>query len=725
MSEALTNKQQKALQNDPVFRKEQEKLSETYKKLLELRDELNHRLEVTHKEAAKDLHDMSEEITQDYGSDDETMETLAAIETLNSVIDSYNQAHDFDVEKLRRVMVLLRQPYFAKVTLKMHPDHPPRDIYIGVAGVMDKDSRPLIVDWRSPVAETYYNQENGKTSYEVNGKRHDVELLLRRQFDLTEDKLNMYFDTTVAIEDALLLKALKSHHTEKLQAITATIQKEQNAVVRHSDIPALIVDGIAGSGKTSVMLQRIAYLFYQQRETLKADQVYLFTPNNVFQSYIDTVLPSLGESNPQSFTWRNFIESQGITDRANGRDTDPAELKKMETTVKGLTLEPDDLRGISVGDVQLIKASQVKNAFAKFPRTPLGPRLIAMVKDVLHERLETRLTNLSRDEGVHEEMLGADIEDQIAVFGEPINPVDEADTTRLARLYVDHKYSDVHDLIETAGWLRIDRIGQRLLGHQLNAAEYLYLRSLITGAGDRNARYVMVDEVQDYSPAQLMVMARYFSNAHFMLLGDARQSIFEGSASFDQLEQILKDAGITKKDADIKRLKLLTSYRSTPEITNLFMSLYERNEAIQTHSVQCKGVAAKLLVTKDADTYLDTLRELVEGQREEDGLTAIVTDDRARAHWIGKQLGKSVRVLEDTDILPLSGVVVMDLAMAKGLEFDTVIVPDVQASVYEATPRYRRRLYTAISRAMHKVVLVSQGKPTSMLEGSPVEKENL
>ena len=102
-----------------------------------------------------------------------------------------------------------------------------------------------------------------------------------------------------------------------------------------------------------------------------------------------------------------------------------------------------------------------------------------------------------------------------------------------------------------------------------------------------------------------------------------------------------------------------------------------------------------------------------------------MTDDRARAHWIGKQLGKSVRVLEDKDILPLSGVVVMDLAMAKGLEFDTVIVPDVQASVYEATPRYRRRRYTAISRAMHKVVLVSQGEPTSMLEGSPVEKENL
>ena len=174
-------------------------------------------------------------------------------------------------------LLLLRQPYFAKVTLEMRPGRPPRDVYIGAAGMTDEHKRPLIVDWRSPVAETYYNQEMGPTSYQVDGRTRTVDLLLRRQFDITRDVLNSYFDTTVAIEDSLLLGALKKHHSEKLAAITATIQREQNAVIRHEDVPVLLVSGIAGSGKTSVLLQRVAYLFYHERKTLSADQIFLFT----------------------------------------------------------------------------------------------------------------------------------------------------------------------------------------------------------------------------------------------------------------------------------------------------------------------------------------------------------------------------------------------------------------------------------------------------------------
>ena len=286
------------MEHDQIFQEEQRHLSDIYAQLVSMRDDLTEELETSHKGIAQDLIDMSEEVRLDFVGADETMETLAAIETLNSVIDTYNQYHDFTVDKLRRILLLLMQPYFAKVRLQMRPGRPARDVYIGSAGVTDEARRPLIVDWRGPVAETYYNQEMGPTSYVVDGRTRTVNLELRRQFDITQDVLNMYFDTTVAIEDSLLLGALRRHHSEKLQAITATIQREQNAVVRHEDVPALLVSGIAGSGKTSVLLQRIAYLFYRERETLRPDQVYLFTPNSVFEHYIDTVLPSLGESNP-------------------------------------------------------------------------------------------------------------------------------------------------------------------------------------------------------------------------------------------------------------------------------------------------------------------------------------------------------------------------------------------------------------------------------------------
>ena len=327
---------------DEIFEAEQAHLDETYAKLLRIRDELTQEIEVTHASARQDLIDMSEEIRPDYGGDDEAMETLAAIETLNAVIDAYNQHHDFTLEKLRDVLLLLRQPYFAKVRLKMRPGRPPRDVYIGTTGMTDESSLPFIVDWRSPVAETYYNQEMGPTSYTVDGKVRNVELLLRRQFDITLNKLNMYFDTTVAIEDSLLLGALKRHHTEKLQAITATIQREQNEVVRHEDVPVLLVSGIAGSGKTSVLLQRIAFLLYRERKSLDASQVYLFTPNSVFEHYIDTVLPTLGESNPNTLTWDSFLAELGLGNRGSGADGDPARLARIDAALPDLVIDPSD-----------------------------------------------------------------------------------------------------------------------------------------------------------------------------------------------------------------------------------------------------------------------------------------------------------------------------------------------------------------------------------------------
>ena len=152
--------------DDPIFQQEQAHLSELYAQLLKIRDDISQDLETNHAGAKQDLIDMSEEVRLDFGGADETIETLAAIETLNSIIDAYNQYHDFNVDKLRRVMLLLMQPYFAKVTLEMRPGRPPRDVYIGAAGMTDERSRPLVVDWRSPVAETYYNQEMGPTSYQ-------------------------------------------------------------------------------------------------------------------------------------------------------------------------------------------------------------------------------------------------------------------------------------------------------------------------------------------------------------------------------------------------------------------------------------------------------------------------------------------------------------------------------------------------------------------------------
>lgn len=694
---------------DPIFAAEQAHLSELYAKLLKIRDDISQDLESNHKGAKQDLIEMSEEVRLDFGGADETIETLAAIETLNSIIDAYNQYHDFNVDKLRRVMLLLMQPYFAKVTLEMRPGRPPRDVYIGAAGITDERSRPLVVDWRSPVAETYYNQQMGPTSYQVDGKTRTVNLTLRRQFDIVRDTLNGCFDTTVAIEDSLLLAALKKHHTEKLQAITATIQREQNEVVRHEDVPVLLVNGIAGSGKTSVLLQRIAFLLYQERKTLDPSQVWLFSPNDVFESYIDTVLPSMGESNPQTVTWRDFVAAQGAGERDLGLATTPETLRRMDEAARELVLEPDDLREIRLGDETLLKASQVRSAVEKFAEFDVGPRFTALVKEELHDRLNRRLAQMARNDDVQEEMLGLDVERQYEIFGETLSPDDEDETVAYAKRYVEHLYEDAHEKIEGLAWLRFDRIGMRLLGQSaLSATEWLYLRLIFTGIGSRDARFVMVDEVQDYTEAQLMVLARFFSRAHFLLLGDEHQAIYEGTATFARIAEIFRAS-----HGSVDECRLLTSYRSSPEITELFCGLLEPDERRRLTSVQRAGVEPVIRAFEEKDAYLEALRAAVAEPGE--GLTAIVAESDARVSWLAKQLGDTVMVIRGGMSLPAEGVVLLPLRVAKGLEFDHVIVPDAQAEVYPDTPLARRRLYTALSRAMHRVTVLAQGPITPML----------
>lgn len=699
--------------NDPVFDEEQAHLKELYAKLLRMRDDIAADLESNHAGARQDLLDMSEEVRLDFGGADETMETLAAIETLNSVIDAYNQYHDFNVEKLRRVVLLLMQPYFAKVRLQMRPGRPARDVYIGAAGMTDEHSIPLVVDWRSPVAETYYNQEMGPTSYEVDGRKRTVNLELRRQFDIVRDKLNMYFDTTVAIEDSLLLGALKRHHSEKLQAITATIQREQNLIVRHEDVPVMLVNGIAGSGKTSVLLQRIAFLLYRERKTLDPDQVYLFTPNNVFERYIDTVLPSMGEANPQVFTWRDFAEAQGAGNRDAGEKCSPEQLGRIEEAVRDLAIEEADVREIRMDDTVLLKASQVEGAVRKFERFGAGSRFCALVKDELHERLNRRFAQMAKDDEVQEEVLGFDVDEQVHWFGETVSPEDEAACADLARRYVEQRYAEAHERIDDLSWLRFDRIGMRLLGQPaLSATEWIYLRLCITGAGDKNARYVMVDEVQDYTVAQLMVLARHFSRAHFLLLGDEHQAIFEGTATFAQMREVFEAT-----HGQVEECRLLTSYRSSPEITAMFTSLLDPDEQMRLTSVHRGGVApvVREFAADDVDGYVAELRRIAEGAADAEGLTAIVTESDPRCGWLAKQLEDRVEVLGKDSDLPKSGVVLLPLRVAKGLEFDEVVIPDAQAEAYPDTPLARRRLYTAISRAMHRVTVLSQGPMTPLL----------
>ena len=697
---------------DPVFVEEQQHLTDTYRKLQDIERSLAAQLEKSLAEALADKENMLDDLAMDFGNG-VNLETYVEFEAMHQVIDAYNQTNDLRETELKKAQLLQHRPYFAKVTLQFDPAAAPRDVYIGAAGMTDEKQRHFIIDWRSPVAEVYYNQENGHTSYKANGRVIEVDLKLRRQFDIEHDRLNAYFDTTVAIQDPLLLKSLKRERGGKLKDITTTIQKEQNTVIRHEDVPALLVAGIAGSGKTSVLLQRIAYLFYRQRENLNPSDVYLISPNEVFAHYIDNVLPDMGESNPVTITWDTFVKRLGLGDRGLGQDAAGRSLRAIDERIAGFAFDSRDFADIRIDDERVISAGQVRGVVQRFAkRIPAGPRLAALVEEELEEKIYQRARRLAADEEVQEMVLDLGTEDIYRIFGGPIHPETEKDFRDCALKYLDDRYQAALEAVHDGRWLRIDRIGMRMLGKQtLSAVEYLYLKMALTGAGNRHARYVMVDEVQDYTPAQLMVLARYFKNAHFLMLGDENQAIKPGTASFADVRAVFE-----RLRGGVAECQLNTSYRSSPEITALFAGLMEDGARMQVSSVQRPGTAPVVAAYADAADYGQALRAEIAEARARGGLTAVVAANPDQVKAIAALLGDEAPVVLDRNAtLPAQGVVLMDLPLAKGIEFDEVIVPDAQAGIYGDDAASRHRLYTAISRATQKVVVLAHGELAPLL----------
>ena len=676
---------------DRVFTEEQNHLTQVYKKLEDMENSLEVKVHQMKDKASDEKKDIRDNLTLNFDSGTDTMETYIEFEVMNHVIDSYNIENAAAEARLANVRQLLKAPYFARVTLQFPEEDESEDYYIGSTSVSENGYDQLVIDWRSPIAETYYNQENGHTSYQVEGRTIPVELLLRRQFDLKRNKLNSYFDTQIAIEDPMLLKSLSGSRTQQLQAITATIQKEQNEVIRYPDVPVLLVNGIAGSGKTSVLLQRIAYLFFRQRKTLRPEDVYLMTLNQVFQQYISGVLPDLGERNPNTITWHGFLDMAGVPARESGFHTDVRNLLEIDRRLPELKLEKGDFRAVRQGNTTLLGPAAIASVADEFKHIPAGIRLI----QVMIDELESRAKQAARSKDTTEEG------DSIAP------PEDEKESNR-----IQSRFGGAFSMIRKCAWLNIDSIGHRLLGKDsLNSAEWLYLKMALTGAGDRNAKYVMIDEVQDYSMAQLMVMERYFSAARFMLLGDEFQAIRKGTASFADIHAFFEAKGKT-----VTELPLMTSYRSSPEITDRFTRLMHGERKILARSVQRQGSAPVIYQTSGRTEYITAVRNAINHQKRQ-GLTAVICSCKASQDKLLSILGEEApMVIRRNESLPEEGVFCIELRLAKGLEFDTVIIPDADEKNYPADELSRHKLYTAISRATLQLEIYAEEKLTSLLE---------
>jgi len=362
-----------------------------------------------------------EEVTVNTSNNEDFEETFYSIKQQEALLSERERSHRLRTQQWRNMKRLLPSPYFGRFDFKEDGLGFTEQIYIGVASFVDTDGLSfLIYDWRTPVASMYYDYSPGAASYDTPGGRVTGKMEQKRQYQIRAGQLRNVIDTSLTIGDELLQQALGQGADAQMKSIVATIQKEQNAIIREDGSRMLIVQGAAGSGKTSAALQRVAYLLYKHRDKLKADQIVLFSPNPMFNSYVSTVLPELGEENMQQATFQEYLE-QGIGSAL--RIEDPfdqieyvlteqaapeyrARLKGIEYKASVTYLETlrsysqwlerkgMKFRGIRFRDRDLITAEQMREQFYGYdPSMRLANRVI-----LLQEWLLKELAQLERKE---------------------------------------------------------------------------------------------------------------------------------------------------------------------------------------------------------------------------------------------------------------------------------------------------------------------------------------
>ena len=295
--------------NAEDWKQEQERLDMVTEKLQARIAELEPEVAGLHGQVTDIRKQFWEEVTVNTSTDEDFEETFYSIRQQEAILSERERSHRQRVQQWKNMKRLLSSPYFGRIDFQEDGLGFTEKVYIGVASFVDSDGMEFLVyDWRTPIASMYYDYSPGEAGYDTPGGYVSGKMKLKRQYQIREGQLHNVFDTSLTIGDELLQQVLGKGADNQMKSIVATIQKEQNAIIREDKSRMLIVQGAAGSGKTSAALQRVAYLLYKHRERLKADQIVLFSPNPMFNSYVSTVLPELGEENMQQTTFQEYLD---------------------------------------------------------------------------------------------------------------------------------------------------------------------------------------------------------------------------------------------------------------------------------------------------------------------------------------------------------------------------------------------------------------------------------
>lgn len=599
-------------------------------------------------------------------------------------------ANEENRKKRRRLKRMLDSPFFGSVDFRYEGESTPEAFYIGIGNFAGRvGGVPLIYDWRAPVSSLFYDYDRGEASYEAPGGRMDGEITSKWQYKIRGGRLAYELESDTKIDDDILKQELSGNSDTQLKNIVRTIQKEQNEIIRNTKDRILVIQGAAGSGKTSVALHRIAYLLYHDRGNLKSSNILVLSPNSVFSDYISHVLPELGEENIQEmsfdlFAYRNLRDVAGdcedrygyIERRINGADSEHGEWKQSEQyvrAVEGFLIDLED-RLVDFDDMEYrgvrMRAEEMLRLFYdKFPDVPLLSRMDAVMEYFIDE-IETLRNKTLR-------------EDELELIRE-----------RFRKLYVTTDIYEIYNwLLEDCGLppLPYAPKEQRVLEYE-DVYPILYLKQRLLKGGSRsNIRHLVIDEMQDYTYLQYVILQRMFS-CKMTILGDRAQTI-DGSKA-DVQKFLPKIFG-----KDICRIELNKSYRNTAEISAYAarISGVSGIEYLQRHG---KAVTERVLesIAALADQVAAHLNVGEDGFETAAVLTMTEKEAKQCYELLKERLADVSYIDRDSSAFE-KGLTVTTYYQAKGLEFDQVFV----AGGSRENPFFRQFCYISATRALHEL----------------------
>ena len=593
--------------------------------------------------------------------------------------------------KLRRIE---NKPYFASIVFK-DDEGEIYNIYMSLTYLKDKDSNNILYDWRSPICSLFYDYETGPCSYKAPGGIITGVLKRKRQYKIENKKLKGVFDNSLNINDEVLQEVLAEESSDKMKNVVNTIQQEQNKVIRNLEDNNLIVQGIAGSGKTTVALHRIAFLLYQLKD-LNSNNILIFSPNNIFTEYISDVLPSLGESNTLQTTFADYMSSF-ITEYEEVEDyTDFVSryYSYQETNPELVEYKQSDK---IIDDLDAFIENYIENAMflSNFKEGENHVILKDDLNEMLHDRYE-KLPLYERLEEMADKLSsnyykGSDKKKKTFLKLMEENSNFKKNYKKLLKEFYLSEYCRKEITEREANLI----MNKKEINYE-DALVFAYLKGSLEGFRyEGSIKQVIIDEAQDYNRLQYIIINNIFKKANFTILGDINQNInpYYRYKTLEDLKDLFR--------GDTKYLELLKTYRSSPEIieyTNKILHLKHVN-AIRKESNK------PVIIRKDIENLKEKLIEDIHNLQKEYKSCAIITKDDKEAMKIYDLIKNdiSISLVEANSKKFKKDCIIIPAYVSKGLEFDSVIIYNDRENTYRKNET--NLLYVACTRCQHELVI--------------------